>query len=429
MAFAVFCLLFLGLLFVGLPIGFVFLVPSIVYMVMTDTSLVLLGQTMLQQFLKFVLLAIPLYVLAGELMNTAGITNRIFNFAHALVGHVRGGLGHVNVIGSMIFAGMSGSAAADAAGLGRVEIKAMVEGGYRPAFAAAISATSSVIGPIIPPSIGLVLYGAIAEVGVDWLFLAGVVPGVFLGIALMVAIYIQVVLGRETCPLTPFPGWRALGRYFISAAPAISSPIVIVGGMVTGVFTPTEAGVIAVAIALGLGLLYRDLSLAGVVDATMRAVRGTASIMFILATVSCFAWVLTVEKAPDRVAELLLSMTSETWLLMLLILATLLFLGLFETASANLLIVAPILVPIAPQLGLDLVHLGVVLVFALVIGNVTPPVGVCLFIVQDITRLPLSVIVRATLPYLVAMIVALFVVAYVPEVTLWLPKLFGYRPG
>jgi tripartite ATP-independent transporter DctM subunit len=429
MAFAVFCALFLGLLFVGLPIGFVFLVPSIVYMVMTDTNLVLLGQTMLQQFLKFVLLAIPLYVLAGELMNTAGITNRIFNFAHALVGHVRGGLGHVNVIGSMIFAGMSGSAAADAAGLGRVEIKAMVEGGYRPAFAAAISATSSTIGPIIPPSIGLVLYGAIAEVGVDWLFLAGFVPGVVLGIALMIAIYLQVLLGRETCPLTPFPGFGALGRHFLAAAPAIASPIVIVGGMVTGVFTPTEAGVIAVVIALGLGLAYRDLTLGGLVEATMRAVRGTASIMFILATVSCFAWVLTVEKAPDRVAELLLSMTSETWLLMLLILATLLFLGLFETASANLLIVAPILVPIAPQLGLDLVHLGVVLVFALVIGNVTPPVGVCLFIVQDITRLPLGVIVRATLPYLAAMIVALFVVAYVPEVTLWLPKLFGYRPG
>jgi tripartite ATP-independent transporter DctM subunit len=428
MAFTVFCVSFLLLLFTGLPIGFVFLVPSILYMVLTDTSLVLLGQSMLQQFLKFVLLAVPLYVLAGELMNTSGVTNRIFNFAHALCGHIRGGLGHVNVIGSMVFAGMSGSAAADAAGLGRVEIKAMVEGGYRPEFAAAISATSAVIGPIIPPSIGLVLYGAIAEVGVDWLFLAGFVPGVLLGVALMVAIYIQVLLGRERCPLTPFPGFAALGRHFLAAAPAIATPIVIVGGMVSGVFTPTEAGVIAVAIALGLGLAYRDLTWSGTLDALMRAVRGTASIMFILATVSCFAWVLTVEKAPDHVAELLLSLTDEKWILMLLILATLLFLGLFETASANLLIVAPILVPIAPQLGLDLVHLGVTLVFALVIGNVTPPVGVCLFIVQDITRLPLAVIVRATLPYLVAMILALFVVAYVPEVTLWLPKLFGYKP-
>ena len=429
MAFTLFCLLFVGLLFVGLPIGFVFLVPSLVYMALSDVPLVLAGQMMLQQFLKFVLLAIPLYVLAGELMNATGVTNRIFDFAHALCGHVRGGLGHVNVIGSMIFAGMSGSAAADAAGLGRIEIKAMVEGGYRPAFAAAISATSSVIGPIIPPSIGLVLYGSIAEVGIDWLFLAGFMPGVLLGIALMIAIYLQVVFGHEICPLTPFPGWRALGWRFIAAAPAIASPIVIVGGMVTGIFTPTEAGVIAVAIALFLGLAYRELSWAGFTDAVMRSVRGTASIMFILATVSCFAWVLTVEKAPDHVADLLLSLTSERWLLMALILLTLLFLGLFETASANLLIVAPILVPIAPQLGLDLVHLGVVLVFALVIGNVTPPVGICLFIVQDITRLPMSVIVRATGPYLVAMILALILVAYLPEITLWLPKFLGYRGG
>ena len=218
MAFTLFCLLFVGLLFVGLPIGFVFLVPSLVYMALSDVPLVLAGQMMLQQFLKFVLLAIPLYVLAGELMNATGVTNRIFDFAHALCGHVRGGLGHVNVIGSMIFAGMSGSAAADAAGLGRIEIKAMVEGGYRPAFAAAISATSSVIGPIIPPSIGLVLYGSIAEVGIDWLFLAGFMPGVLLGIALMIAIYLQVVFGHEICPLTPFPGWRALGWRFIAAA-------------------------------------------------------------------------------------------------------------------------------------------------------------------------------------------------------------------
>ena len=427
MAFTLFCLLFLGLLCAGLPLGFVFLVPSLVYMVLSDIPLVLAGQMMLQQFLKFVLIAIPLYIFAGELMNAAGVTNRIFNFAHSLCGHIRGGLGHVNVIASMIFAGMSGSAAADAAGLGRIEIKAMVAIGYRPAFAAAISASSSVIGPIIPPSIGLILYASIAEVGVDWLFLAGFLPGVLIGLALMVAIYLQVLLGREVCPVTPFPGWKTLAHRFVTAAPAVASPVVIVGGMVTGYFTPTEAGVIAVAIALSLGLIYRELSWEGFASSVMRSVRGTSSIMFILATVSCFAWVLTVEKAPDYVADLLLSLTRERWLLMGLILLTLLFLGLFETASANLLIVAPILVPIAPQLGLDLVHLGVVLVFALVIGNVTPPVGICLFIVQDITRLPMNVIVRANAPYLIALIIALILVAYLPEITLWLPKQFGYQ--
>ena len=429
MAFTLFAASFFVLLALGLPIGFVFLVPSVLYMLLTDTPLVLAGQTMLQQFLKFILLAIPLFVLAGELMNTSGITNRIFNFAHACFGHIRGGLGHVNVVGSMIFAGMSGSATADAAGLGRIEIKAMVAAGYRPQFAAAITCASSTIGPIIPPSIGLVLYGAIAEVGVDWLFLAGFVPGVFLGLALMLAIWIEVIRGREICPLTPFPGFAALGRNFVAAAPAISMPVLIVGGMVWGVVTPTEAAVAAVVLALAIGAAYGDLRWREVVDAVSRSVQGSAGIMFILATVACFSWVLTIERVPDMVAEAMLALTRERWVLMLMILATLLLLGCFETASANLLIVAPILVPIAPQLGLDLVHLGVVLVFALVIGNVTPPVGICLFIVMEITRLPMGQVVRATTPYLIAMIAALFVVAYWPEMTLWLPRQFGYRGG
>ena len=429
MALTLFAASFFVLLAIGMPIGFVFLVPSVLYMLLTDVPLVLAGQTMLQQFLKFVLLAIPLFVLAGELMNTSGITTRIFNFAHACFGHIRGGLGHVNVLGSMIFAGMSGSATADAAGLGRIEIKAMVEAGYRPQFAAAITCASSTIGPIIPPSIGLVLYGAIAEVGVDWLFLAGFVPGVFLGIALMIAIWIEVIAGREICPLTPFPGFAALARRFLAAAPAISMPLVIVGGMVWGIVTPTEAAVAAVVLALAIGAAYGDLRWREVVDAVSRSVTGSAGIMFILATVACFSWVLTIERVPDMVAEAMLSLTQSRWLLMLMIIATLLFLGCFETASANLLIVAPILVPIAPQLGLDLVHLGVVLVFALVIGNVTPPVGICLFIVMEITRLPMGQIVRATTPYLLAMIAALFVVAYWPEMTLWLPRVFGYRGG
>ncbi|MBM3539049.1 MAG: TRAP transporter large permease [Alphaproteobacteria bacterium] len=427
MGLAVFAISFVVLLVLGMPIGFAFLVPSLLYMVVTETPLVLAAQTMLQQFLKFVLLAIPLFILAGELMNTSGITTRIFNFAHAAFGHIRGGLGHVNIIGSMIFAGMSGSATADAAGLGRVEIRAMIHGGYRPEFAGAITAASSTLGPIIPPSIGLVLYGAIAEVGVDWLFMAGLVPGVVLGAALMAAIYLQVLLGREYCPLTPFPGLAEFGWKLLVAAPAMSVPVVIVGGIITGIFTPTEAAVVAVLLALGLGIIYRELTLPELAGAVMRSVRGTAGIMFILATVACFSWVLTVERVPDLVAESMLSLTDEKWVLVLLILLALLILGLFETSSANLLIVAPILVPIAPQLGFDLVHLGVVLVFGLIIGNVTPPVGISLFIVAEITRRPISAIARATLPYLVAMIAALFVVAYWADMVLWLPRLLGYK--
>ncbi len=426
MALGLFVCAFVVLLLLGAPIAFTFLVPSMLYMAVTGTSLILVGQTMLQQFTNFVLIAIPLFILAGELMNTSGITNRIFSFSHALAGHIRGGFGHVNVIGSLIFAGISGSSAADAAGMGRVEIKAMVERGYRPAFAAAITAASSTVGPIIPPSIGLVIYGAIAEVGVDWLFMAGVVPGFLLGVALMVAIWIQVVTGREDCPIEPFAGWRALIRTFIGAFAALAMPAIIIGGLVTGLLTPTEAGCAAVLLALALGAAYGDLRIADLLPALMRSVRSSATVMFILATVGLFAWVLTVERAPDHVAQAMFSLTDETWVMMLLILVTLLILGCFETATANLLICTPILVPIAPALGIDLVHLGVILVFALAIGQITPPVGMTLFIVMDITRLPMSTIVHAITPYLIAMIVALFLVAYWPELTLWLPRQFGY---
>lgn len=426
MALALFGIAFVALLVLGAPVAFVFLAPSMLYMVVTGTSLILVGQTMLQQFVNFVLLAIPLFILAGELMNTAGITSRIFAFATATVGHIRGGLGHVNVLASLIFSGMSGSSAADAAGLGRVEIKAMVEKGYRPEFAAAITAASSTVGPIIPPSVGLVLYGAIAEVGVDWLFMAGLLPGILLGLALMASIYLEVLTGRENCPTEPFPGWPTLVRTFLGAALPLLLPVIIVGGIVTGTLTPTEAGCAAVLLALVVGLVHGELRPSELLPALMRSVRATAGIMFILATVGLFAWVLTVEHVPDLVAQAMFSLTEERWILMLLILATLLFLGCFETASANLLIVTPILVPIAPELGIDIVHLGVILIFALAIGQITPPVGITLFIVTEITRLPMGRIVRATSPYLVAMALALLIVAYSPDVALWLPRQFGY---
>ncbi len=427
MALIVFFVSFLVLLAVGMPIAFTFLVPGLLYMALTDTPFILAAQSVWQQFLNFVLLAIPLFILAGELMNTSGITKRIFDFATAAFGHVRGGLGHVNVIASMIFSGISGSSAADAAGLGRVEIKAMIEKGYRPEFAAAITGVSSTIGPIIPPSIGLVLYGAIAEVGVDWLFMAGIIPGLIMGLVLMAAIYVQVMTGREHCPLEKWPGWKQVVKAFFRASMAIAAPVVIVGGIVTGVFTPTEAGVIAVFITLGLGFGYRELTFRSLLPAFMRAVRATATIMFVLSTVGIFSWVLTVERVPDLVAQAMFSLSDNTNILWLLILATLLFLGLFETASANLMIVTPILVPIAPQLGIDLVHLGLVIVFALMVGQITPPVGITLYIVTDITKVPMARIFRAMLPYVFAMILALLVVTYWPDMVLMVPRLLNYQ--
>jgi tripartite ATP-independent transporter DctM subunit len=411
---------------IGLPVAFCFLASSIAYLYWTDTPLSMTSQLLSGGVRNYTLMAIPLYVLAGELMNSGGVTNRIFDFARAVVGHLRGGLGHVNVLASVIFSGMSGSSSADAAGLGRVEIKAMRDQGYRPEFAAAITAVSSSIGPIIPPSVHLVIYGAIAQVGVDHLFLAGIVPGLVMALCLSVAIVLLVALGYEHCPTTPWGGVRAVAKAFLRAILPLSAPIVIVGGILSGVFTPTEAGATAVAYALALGVIYGDLTWSKLWEALTRSVRSTAVVMFILATAKVFAWGITVEQVPGLVAQSLFMVSSEPAVLLGLILIGLLVLGTFESASANLVIVTPILIPIAPLLGLDMVHLGIIVVLALMIGIITPPVGISLFIVSDIAQVPFGKVVKAVLPYVGALIVALVIVAYSQDIVLWVPRLYGY---
>lgn len=426
MALALLLCGFAVLLLLGVPVAFSFLAASIAYLLVADTPLAIVAQQLSSGVRGYTLLAVPLYILAGELMNSGGVTQRIFDFASALVGHIRGGLGHVNVLASMIFAGMSGSSSADAAGLGRIEIKAMIERGYRPEFAASITAVSSTIGPIIPPSIHLVLFGAIAEVGIDALFLAGIVPGVIMGLCLMAAISIQVATGRETCPVESWQGGRHLVRALWRGILPLSAPIVIVGGILGGIFTPTEAGAVAVVYALILGMAYRELTWAGLREAILRSVRSTVVVMFILGTAKVFAWGITVEKVPEIISAALFGLSSDPAIVLLLILVGLLVLGTFESATANLVIVTPILVPMAPMLGLDIVHFGVVIVLALMIGIITPPVGISLYIVSDITRLSFEQVTRAVLPYVLALVVALLIVAYLPEAVMYIPRLYGY---
>jgi len=417
---------FAVLLVLGAPVAFAFLAAAITYLLWAGFPLSVAGQAMIGGVSNATLLAVPLYILAGELMNTGGITHRLFAFASAAMGHVRGGLGHVNVFASIIFSGISGSSSADAAGLGRVEIEAMRKSGYRPEFAAAITAASSAIGPIIPPSIHLVLYGAIAEVGVDHLFLAGVIPGMIMGICLMACIYLLVATGREKCPTEPWVGMRAFALAFWKALLPITAPLVIVGGILSGYFTPTEAGVTAVLYVSIVGLVLGELRLGGIVEAFARTVRSSAVVLLILATAQAFAWGLTIEKVPEAVATGLLGISENQIIALALILVLLLVLGLFESASANLVIVTPILLPVATTLGIDPVHLGVIIVLALTIGVVTPPVGMSLFIVADITRLPVSRIAATVLPYTLALILALIITAYSPDLVLLLPRLFGY---
>ena len=375
---------------------------------------------------SFPLLAIPFFILSGNLMNTGGMTQRIFDVAHLVVGRIRGGLGHVNVLASMLFAGMSGSAVADAAGLGLVEIKAMREAGYSPRFAATLTAVSSTIGPVIPPSIPFVIYGSLANVSVGALFLAGVVPGVLMGAALMIVV--ALVAKRKNLPIgdarPPLPiAWRIVRN----AAPALAMPPLILGGIFAGLVTPTEAAVVAAGYAFLLGrFFYRELSLAQLPDVLWESGRQTAQVMFIIAASAPFAWVLIQQQIPNAVIAALFELSSERWVILLIVNAILLVLGMFIEGVAIIIIAFPVLLPVMLKIGVDPVHFGVIIVLNIMIGLVTPPVGLCLYVVSEVSKVPVGEIVAEMWPYIIALLVVLLIITYVPALSLWLPHSLGY---
>lgn len=426
MDLAVLLFSFFILLLFGCPISFTLLISSMLTLLVKGLPLAMIPQNLIGGAESFTLLAVPFYILAGEIMNIGGITQRIFNFALALVGHIKGGLGHVNVLASMVFAGISGSASADAAGLGRIEIEAMREEGYDMPFAAAITAASSTIGPIIPPSIHLIIYGAIAEVSVVDLFIAGIVPGILLGLALMVTIYIMASTGMAKCPVRARKSWKNIWIAFREGFFSLLAPVIILGGILLGVVTPSEAGVIAILYATFLGILYKELNRKNIIQALKNTVRSTSVVMFLLATSKAFAWLITVERVPELLAEKMLNISTNTNFSLIFICIGLLLIGTIESASANLVIVTPILVYIALMLNIDLVHLGLITVFALMIGLITPPVGTSLYIVADVASIPFEKLVRATMIFVIPMIIVLFILTLVPDLVLFLPRLFGY---
>ncbi len=421
---SVLLLSFFGFLALRCPIAIALFLSSMAFFLIQGTDLMILPQTMIEALNSGTFAAVSLYILVGELMNTTGITERVFNFALALMGHIRGGLGQVNVLGSMIFAGISGSSTADVAGLGRVEIKAMVESGYRIEFAAAITAASCIIGPIIPPSVHMVIYGAIADVSVVSLFLGGFVPGVVMGVSLMVMIYIMTLTGREKCPLQKRPPLEEIFKAFRRALFPILAPVIIMGSLILGIGTPTESAAIAVMYVVILGLAYRELNMKTIFSALERTVLSSVVIMFILATSRSFGWALTVERVADSIMEGMFAFTHSKFVILLLINIALLILGCFETATANLVIVTPILVGVGQQIGMDPVHLGVMVVFNLVLGIITPPVGTALYIVSDITKLPFEKVSKETLKYLPPLLIVLILVVYWPQFVLFIPNLF-----
>jgi TRAP-type C4-dicarboxylate transport system permease large subunit len=462
-------IIFLFLMASGLPVAIAMAGSSLLYILISGNQPALtVVHRMIGGIDSFPLLAVPFFILAGNLMNNAGVTNRIYNFALALVGWLKGGLGHVNVVGSVIFAGMSGTAIADAAGLGTVEIKAMKDHGYDLEFAVGVTAASATLGPIIPPSLPFVIYAMMANVSVGALFLAGILPGVLMALLMMVTVayfahkhgwggdvkFSRTRFGGALIELAiviawPLITWALVAKLGLPAQPVvfgaivlifvldrifrfqavlpIMTPVLLIGGMTTGLFTPTEGAIAASAWALFLGLVwYRTMTLKQFVKVSLDTVETTATVMFIVAAASIFGWMLTATGVTAQIAEWVLAVTKDPWLFLLMANLLMLFVGCFLEPTAAITILVPILLPIARQLGVDPVHFGLVMVLNLMIGLLHPPMGMVLFVLARVAKLSVERTTMAILPWLVPLLGSLVILTYVPAIVLWLPRTMGF---
>ena len=420
MALTILFVLLAVLLVIGVPVAVSLAVASLVYIMIDGLPEVVLVHNMINGIDSFPLLAIPFFILAGHLMNTAGITTKIFAFARALVGWMHGGLGHVNVGASIIFAGMSGAAVADAGGLGNVEIKAMRDAGYDTDFSVGITAASSTIGPIIPPSLPLVIFGVMASASIGELFAAGLIPGLLMALSLM--IMVAIYSRRRSYPRDAAFDSRRLWETFKGAFFPLLTPVIVVGGIVTGAFTPTEAAVAAVAYALFLGLvIYRSLNWRHLVRVSIDTIETSAAILMIVAAATIFAWILTANQVATLLGDSLLDLTENKYILVMIIMAMVLVIGMFMETIAAITILVPVLLPIAAKVGLDPVHLGIIVILNLMIGLLTPPVGMVLYVLADVAGVRFEQCVKATMPFLVPLVIVLLLIAFFPQIALWLP--------
>jgi tripartite ATP-independent transporter DctM subunit len=374
---------------------------------------------------SFPLMCVPFFIMAGSLMNTAGITERIYSFAVALVGWMKGGLGQVNVVGSVIFAGMSGTAVADAAGLGTIEIKAMKDHGYDPQFAVGITAASSILGPVLPPSLPMVLYGITANASIGQLFAAGIIPGLILAACLMsmVAYFAHVRGYHRDAKFRPSELWLQTKRAFLP----MMTPVILIGGMRIGAFTPTEAAIAAVVYALFLGtFVYRTLSFRALAKVSVETVEITSVVLLIVAGSEIFGWLITTTKIADQIVGMVLAITERPWLILLLVNVFLLLVGLAMEPVPCILILTPILLPLMEKIGVDPIQFGVIMVLNLCIGLLTPPVGIIVFILGRIAGITFEQATKAVLPFLVPLLLTLGLVTYWPDMVLFLPTLW-YR--
>jgi tripartite ATP-independent transporter DctM subunit len=410
----------------GAPIGLSMIGGSIVYLWVSGQDIGLAAEQLLQgMYTSFTLLAIPLFILAANLMNVGSLSDRLLYFCQALVGRFRGGLGHVNVVSSLIFSGMSGSAVADAVGVGRVTTEMMMKDGrYTPSYSAAITAATAVIGPIVPPSIPMVLFALVSETSVGYLFLAGFLPGILMTIVMS---GVNTWMARKhNFPVEAAVPWRQLPRITWYAMPALLMPVVLLGGIYGGVMTPTEAAAVAALYALVVGWALRMTTWRQTWESLVSAGRSTASVGILIAGALVFNYVVTRENIPNDIKLWLegFELTKVQFLLVVNLL--LLVLGCLLDASTILLVIVPILIPAAQALGIDMVHFGLVVVLNLMIGLITPPYGILLFVVANFTKASMASIVRDLVPFLVVLIAALFFLTYTPDIVLWLPRMFGY---
>ena len=415
---------FLILLVMRCPVAFSMVLASFGFLLLNgQISLLIIPERMTISLDSFPLLAVPFFVVAGVLMNRAGIARRIFDFALSIFGRFRAGLAHVNVIASMIFAGMSGSAFADAAGLGAVEIKAMVDEGYDRDFSAAVTAASSCIGPVIPPSVVMVLYGVMAEVSIGELFAAGMIPGIIMGLSMMVLIYVLATMGKVNAPRGVKQPLRIVVQKTRAAFFPLLGPVFILGVILLGIATPTEAGVVATVYALVLGLAYRTLSWKSLSEALEESVLTTGRFMFIIAAASVFGWLVTIEQVALVLYQSIQLITTQKWIILLFVNIILLCLGCFIEGIAIMIVSIPALIPLMKAIQVDLVHFGVILTISIMIGLITPPVGMTLYIVSDIAKVRIEDVVRRVIPFLIPLVFTLFLTTYWDKMVLLIPKL------
>lgn len=413
------------LLALRVPVSFALLVPSLLY-VLSDSALsmgIAVQQTV-SGVNSFALLAVPMFILLGNLANVSGVTDRLYDAAVAAIGHVRGSLGYVNVATSFGFSWMSGAAIADAAAMGRVQVPAMVQRGYRPEFALGVTGASSLIAPMIPPSIPAIIYAVTAGVSVGALFLAGVVPALVLVAALCVTVWL--LTRRQDELRLEKATWGERGRTIVLALPAAGSAVVILGGILAGVFTPTEASGIGVVYILLLALASRRLTWRTMYRTLLTSVETSGSVLLIVGAAALYGWVLAREQAPQAAAELILQLTNQPIVFLILVNLLLLVVGCLLEPTAAILILVPVLAPVAETFGIDPVHLGIMVVFNLLIGLITPPVGLVLFVLSSVTRAPVPVVIKGIVPFYGPMLLTLVAITFLPALTLGLPTLLGF---